>query len=179
MRVIYVTGVSCAGKTTVAQQLQAHCPASRHVVDIDGDGTPNAGHLEWLRWRAAELLHRATRSHEKPKAAIYDPADSVWVITGICWPHAVVDCNAWPAAEKAGLEVGFVMLDVRRRVIAERLTARDPERKGLKALVRYNRQLADVLRRQVAQQRRGLVLEVGHMTPAETAAEILQWSPTL
>ena len=179
MRVTYVTGVSGAGKTTVAKLLQEEIPAYRWVVDLDEDGTPNAAHLEWLRWRAAEELHRATERHGRPRAAVYDPADAHVVVAGICWPHAVVDCNAWQKARKAGIAVEFVMLDVPHKVIRARLAERNGDNgdpKHFRALLRYNRQLAEVLRHQTENQRNGTVVPAHEMT-AEDVAEYIRLHP--
>lgn len=162
-RVTFVTGVSGAGKTTVARLLAEHAGVT--VDDLDADGTPDAAHLDWLRWRAAQLLHDRTQ-------AMADQPRGHALICGISWPHAVVDCSAWPAAARIVDEIRFVMLDVPHKVIRRRLDARNGDNgdpKGYRALLRYNRQLSEILRRQVANQRYGEVLDVADRSPLEIA----------
>lgn len=177
MRITYVTGVSGAGKTTVAEQLyNGGTPAGYRVVDLDAAGRPNAAPVEWLRWSAAEQLHHATEGWPTPEGA---PHPTQLIVCGIVWPHAVVDCNAWAAARAAGVLVEFVMLDVPHKVIRARLTERNGDNgdpKHFRELLRYNRQLAQVLRHQVENQRNGTVVPAEGMTP-EAVAEYVRRSP--
>jgi len=147
-RLVYVTGVSCAGKTTTGRAMKQADP-SLWVTDIDTGGTPNAAHLDWLHWRAAEALHAATE-RDAP----------VSVVTGIVWPHAVIDSNAWPAAMKSPLMVDWVLLDPPWKLLRERLGERlaAKPRAERRDIIAYNRGLRRVLRRQVEQQRLGHVV---------------------
>jgi hypothetical protein len=169
VRVTYVTGVSGAGKTTMAAELLRRDLPGTRVFDLDEDGRPNVGHVEWLRWRAAEQLHEAT---EGWPTAPGEPDPAHLVVCGIVWPHAVVDSNAWPAARKAGVSVKFLMLDVPHRVIRERLAERNDHQtdKHFRRLLRYNRDLAAVLRHQVEQQRQGVVIAAKGLTVDEAAS---------
>jgi ABC-type cobalamin/Fe3+-siderophores transport system ATPase subunit len=172
VRVTFVTGVSGAGKTTLAETLRDRLAPLDGVIalEIDGPGTPDAGHLDWLRWRAAQLLYEAVTV-----PAEEGDADHV-VICGIVWPHAVIDSNAWPEAEAAKAAVRFLLLDMPHKVIKERLADRlSGKRAGeRREILRYNRSLADVLRRQVSQQRTGDILRADRMTPGEIAAYVLE-----
>jgi gluconate kinase len=168
-RVTFVTGVSGAGKSTVARLLTEHAGCT--VDDLDADGTPDAAHLDWLRWRAAQLLHDRTQAMVDTDGPIRDVPRHA-LICGISWPHAVIDCSAWPAAARIADEIRFVMLDVPHKVIRRRLAERNGDNgdpKGYRALLRYNRQLSEILRRQVANQRTGEVLDVADRTPLEIA----------
>jgi hypothetical protein len=157
VRVTFVTGVSCAGKTTVAHLLGGHERYTDllQVRDIDEDAPvrPQTAWLDWLRWRAAEHLHLATE-----RSAL--GAGGHTVITGISWPFRVVESPAWAPAMEAGVEVHFVMLDPPWKILKGRLaerTAGKPKAEA-KELRDYNRALRDVLRLQVQAVRNGHVL---------------------
>jgi adenylate kinase family enzyme len=167
VRVTFVTGVSGSGKSTLGRELAESNRSGLVTRDIDDGGTPNVGHLDWLHWRAAELLHEAVQPGEPGDADHY-------VITGITWPHAVIDSSAWPAALDAKADVRFVLLSIPPKVMKTRLTERLADRKASerREILRYNRQLAGVLRRQVEQQRTGDVLAAHRMTPGEIAAYV-------
>ena len=110
MRLTYVTGPTCSGKTTLHQHLVAL--GQDHVRELDdvsvgGCQPPTAAHTEWLRWRAQEFLTSATRrvTDEPERRGEHH------VVTGIVWPFHVLDSNAWDAASDAGVTVRFVLLD--------------------------------------------------------------------
>jgi hypothetical protein len=105
-RLLYVTGVSCAGKTDLGRALNEH--EGIHWVDLDehADNRPKTAWLDWLRWRAAELLHEADTKADNP---VTPP---LVVVTGIVWPFRVIESPAWPAAVKNDhLEINWLMLD--------------------------------------------------------------------
>lgn len=105
MRLTFVTGPSCSGKTTLHDRLVA--AGQDHVREIDkADPFPSAGHVEWLRWRALEYVTAATR-----RAADEQRRDEHHVVTGIVWPFEVLDSDACADAFDEGVEVRFVLLD--------------------------------------------------------------------
>jgi pantothenate kinase len=81
----------------------------------------------------------------------------------------------WPEAVDAAATVRFVMLDVDHQVIRERLreryAAKAKPKKAARALVRFNRELADVLRYQVTQQRNGIVVPDAHEFAVDVLAD--------
>lgn len=162
MTITFVTGVSCAGKTTLADHLTVDGTA--HVLEVDGKGTPDAGHLAWLQWRSEQLLY---------EAAQVDDGRPV-VVCGIVWPHKVIESNAWDELPR-GTRVRFVMLDLPDRVIRQRLRERlhGRPKADVTEHVRYNLRLARSLRRQVANQRYGEVLKADGLSSPEIAAAIL------
>lgn len=171
--ILFVTGPSCSGKSSLVNDLVDD--PTIVVEDIDSIGTPRAAPLEWLRWRGAELLFEWA-THK-------DPPEHV-VICGISWPHQIIDSNAWPVAQDAGLPVGFMMLDVTPKLMRQRLRERlsDRTKAEVSEYVRYNLELADKLRSQVRQQRRGVVVDVTKRTPTEVANLVrlsLEWLPSL
>lgn len=152
MRVTYVTGTSCAGKSTLGATLELLDGPDVVVVDVDAHAPcrPQTAWLDWLRWRAAELLHSATaHAHE----------GSDWlVVTGIVWPLSLIQSPAWRPAHRAGVDVEFVLLHPPWKLVHQRLAERTVERRELAELRRYNRDLRDSLYSQVTAVRQGWVL---------------------
>lgn len=158
MSVLFITGVSCAGKTTLGQAIMQHQEASWPdgggnvlVRDLDEDAParPSTAWLDWLRWRAAEEL----------EAGRQDP-DIVRVVTGIVWPLRVIESPAWAPAMADGLHVWFFLLDPRWKVLRRRLAKRaaDKPKAERAELIDYNRELRLSLRLQVQAVRYGVVL---------------------
>jgi hypothetical protein len=146
--ITFVTGVSCAGKTTFGESLIYERGLNCEVRDLDEEHPrPNTAWLDWLRWRAAEELHRAA------------DCDKPIVVTGIVWPVRLIESPAWRPTRKAGVRVQFVMLDPPWRVIRDRLNDRlaDKPKSERADLLRYNRELRPVLREQVLAVRGGHV----------------------
>ena len=106
MRLTYVTGPTCSGKTTLHERLVE----LRHPEAVELDnyalGLPAAAHVEWLRWRALEHLAAATSAAEGGATV-----GRHQVVTGIVWPFAVLGDPAMDAALDAGVDVRFVLLD--------------------------------------------------------------------
>lgn len=155
MRVTYVTGTSCAGKTTLGD---AFSDREREdyglmIYDLDRDAPcrPSTAWLSWLQWRAAELLHSAAEED--------GPYDcNRLVVTGIVWPLRVIESPAWRPAKKAGVAVDFALLHPPWRLVKERLVERGEAKRELKALRNYNRGLRSTLRDQVEAVRYGNVI---------------------
>ncbi len=158
MSVLFITGVSCAGKTmlgrAIAQKMlwaEGEAVGSVRVRDLDEDAParPSTAWLDWLRWRAAEELEAGRRQPEV-----------VRVVTGIVWPLRVIESPAWAPAMDDGLAVRFFMLDPRWRVLRRRLDERNAGKPAAEQaeLRRYNRELRDMLRLQVQAVRGGIVL---------------------
>jgi hypothetical protein len=168
-RLLYVTGVSCAGKTSLGQALREH--EGVHWVDLDehADNRPKTAWLDWLRWRAAELLREADAKAGR------DGTPPLVIVTGIVWPFRVIESPAWPDASKNHhLEVNWLMLDPAWKVLRERLrerTANKPKSER-RALLDYNRGLREPIRRQVLAVHGGWTLR-SNCTPDELACEVL------
>lgn len=169
MRVTFVTGVSAAGKTTLCRELNENPTALNTLaMDIDHAPKPDTNHLEWLHWRAAQMLYDLTTGADKQPPATH------YVICGITWPHSIVDSHAYTAAKRDGWDVRFLLLDLPDKVIRQRLNERlaTKTRADRAATIRYNLHLAPMLRTQVAQQRRGKVLPVRHLP----LASLVDWA---
>jgi ribose 1,5-bisphosphokinase PhnN len=174
MTITIITGVSGSGKTTLAEELRSlardeyvlwedemtrthasGAPRYEDVVhDLDEDGTPRAGAVAWLNWRAQEEVY---------SASVFGLQDAY--ITGIVWPHDLIQSGVLDDIDPE--YVRFFMLDVPHTVIKRRLQARcvDNERE----LTEHNRRLAVQLRRQMRYVRNGDIIRVKKQTPRQLA----------
>lgn len=154
-RIVYVTGVSCAGKTTLGQLLARRGNVIPADVDREAVVRPSAGHIEWLKWRNIEYLHRATTSFD----------GQVVVVTGICLPHWLIESAFWrPAMKVPKLEVDIIMLNPSWSIIKDRLAER-AEGEELRKLRKYNKSLRRKMEDQVLAYRRGEVIVSNTPTP--------------
>jgi len=158
-RIIFVTGVSTSGKTTLHDTLKLP------KMDVDDDGTPQAGALAWLAWRCEELLAEA---HE----VVSDHGKSAVVVTGIIWPHKVIE-STYMQELPDDIEVEFVLLQVAKKDLRNRLKTRLGGTKPVGPFVDYNWGLQKRLYQQVAYQRNGFILPPTY-TPEEVV-EFLNW----
>lgn len=159
-RLLFVTGVSCAGKTTLGHSLKRFPNEVGPVWDIDENAQerPRAAHLDWLRWRACELLLSAAECAEPDN-------DRLVVVTGIVWPFRVIESSAWDtAAKNPDLAVEWLMLDPPWKTLRRRLDDRtvDKPKSERAALRAYNRELRRGLRTQVTQVRDGYTYRESH-----------------
>lgn len=162
MRITYVTGCSCSGKTLLHDSLvKAGQP---NVFELDDPEVPPAADVEWLLWKAREALHAAVVAAEADKVEHH-------VVTGIVWPFWLISSNGWIEAKEADLDVRFVLLDrpwVSIKVaLADRLADWDPAERDEQ--IENNRRLQRALRYEVGELRGGLVVPDGHLDDAAGA----------
>jgi hypothetical protein len=173
--VTFVTGTSCAGKTHLKAELDERGYYELDAIDLDADAPcrPQTAWLDWLRWRAAELLRSATEHEGRD-----------WlVVTGIVWPLSLVDSPAWAPARRAGVEVEFFLLHPPWKLVHARLADRAPgSRRELAELRRYNRRLRNQLLEQTLAVRGGEVVRAADL---EDQLELLfdrtrwtEWRPS-
>lgn len=160
-RIVFVTGVSTSGKTTLGNAATEFA----EVIDVDEDGTPKAGALAWLSWRCEELLADATE-------LITSGFESAVVVTGIVWPHKVIE-STYLSEVPDDIGIDFVLLTISKKDLRDRLKARLNGTKPVGPFVDYNWSLQKRLRQQVANQRNGFILPSNY-TPAEVV-DFVQW----
>lgn len=158
-RTLIVTGASCAGKTSVAHELNKATSADRrgaYVYDIDDVAPPPIGRGSWLRCRLAELLCKEPGII----CGVVFPTDLIELLVELDQPTT----DSWPA---------IIMLDVAQPVLRARYLERGSDERG--AIL--NEYAAERLRYQVEAYRFGRVLGVGKAQPVEVANAILDmWS---
>lgn len=165
MAIIFVTGVSGAGKTTLYEALRKD-PELVDVEfhDIDEDGIPRAGTGAWRQFRVELLLHEA--------AVRGRDADRSTVICGVSKPHEVIESGAFPE----DIDVYFVLVDVSSAVLRKRLETRLAGRPAddVEFSVQWNRLLAPTLRRSVQAQRNGVIIEASKLSRTKVRGQVKQ-----
>jgi len=125
MRLTYVIGCSGAGKSTIHDQLNEGGQPGVEELDAHPSGMPSAAHVQWLEWRAAEVLAEVTELAQQTADPDTQSAENQHrVVTGIVWPFRLIMSNAWRPAQEAGVEVRFVLLDRPWDDVAATLSAR-------------------------------------------------------
>lgn len=153
--IIFVTGVSGAGKTTLYEGLRKD-PELAYVEfhEIDEDGIPAAGTGPWRQFRVELLLH---------EAVVRERRDGVsTVICGVTKPHEVIESGSYPV----DIPVHFVLVQVPHEAIRKRLEARlaSWSSEDVEGAVQRNRMLSSVMYRSVAAQRNGVIVEASRLS---------------
>lgn len=165
MSIIFVTGVSAAGKSTLYEGLRNDPElADVEFHDIDEDGIPPAGTGAWRQFRVELLLHEAVvRGREEGRST---------VVFGVSKPHEVIESGAFPE----DLDVYFVLVDVSTPVLRKRLEARLAGRPAddIEFSVQWNRLLGPTLRKSVQQQRNGIIVEASRLSRARVRGQVKQ-----
>lgn len=155
MSIIFITGVSTAGKTTAFEALRKDPDlVDVEFHDIDEDGIPAAGTGHWRIFRVELLLHEAAIRARQGKST---------VICGVTKPHEVIESGSMPD----DVPVHFILIDVSTANMRKRLQDRIGGRYSpdhVEWAIQYNRSLRDLLRRSVQAQRTGIILDPGRMS---------------
>jgi hypothetical protein len=165
MAIVFVTGVSTAGKTTTYEKLRKD-PELSHIAfhDIDEDGIPRAGTGAWRQFRVELLLHEAVQR-------FYSAERKSTVICGVTKPHEVIESGAFPDV----LPVHFILIDVTlaniRKRLAERIGSRYPA-DDVEYITQSNRLLSHTLRKSVSCQRNGVIFDPARMSRTKMCQEI-------
>jgi hypothetical protein len=110
--ILYITGISTAGKTTTYEALKSDPELSYlEFHDIEENGVPPAGSGSWRVFRVEELLFGATNRLKQGTST---------VICGITQPHEVIRSKFYDPT----LNVHFLLLDIPLNLFAQRLEAR-------------------------------------------------------
>jgi hypothetical protein len=163
--IIFVTGVSTAGKTTLYQALRKDPDLTPYIEfhDIDEDGVPRAGSVPWRHFRVELLLHEAVaRFRDEGKHT---------VICGVTKPHEAIESGSFPE----DIPVHFIMIEVSLLLLKRRMTARVGDRVSaddLEWLIQMNRGLSNVLRKSVQQQRNGVIVNPAGMSKVKVRQQV-------
>jgi hypothetical protein len=175
---LFVTGPSCSGKTTLGEAILRDIDlpwVTVHDLDADAPARPTTAWLDWLRWQAAEQLAEADRDATEGRYGLR-------VVTGIVWPFRVIESPAWASAvANPQLTVRWWLLHPPVKVLLGRLRERTAGKsRGERAeLVRYNRELRTGLRHQVDAVRGGTVHRTTDLTELTRRAQLAARALTL
>lgn len=98
--IVFITGVSTSGKTTLYESLQKDTDFKEVVFhDIDENGVPDVGRIDWRKFRVEELLYEAIGRQEAQGSST--------VICGITFPHEVIESRYY----KPEYNVHFIYLE--------------------------------------------------------------------
>jgi hypothetical protein len=161
--IIFITGVSAAGKTTLYQALRKD-PDVAHVEfhDIDEDGIPAAGSGAWRHFRVELLLHEA--------AVRFREHGTSTVICGVTKPHEAIGSGSYPA----DIPVYFVLIQVPVTAMRKRLEARLAGRSAddVEFSVQFNRLLAAELYRSVSALHNGIILDSARLSRKKVREQV-------
>jgi hypothetical protein len=156
MSIIFITGVSTAGKTTAYKTLRRDPDlAGIEFHDIDEDGIPAAGSGPWRHFRVELLLHEAvTRFKEEGTPT---------VICGLTKPHEAIESGSFPD----DIPVHFALVDIPMATIRKRLEARlggRVSKDSLEMAIQGNQNLSHLMRKSVQGQRNGLIVNPARLS---------------
>ena len=116
--ILFITGISTAGKTTIYEALKADANLS-HVEfhDIDEDGVPSVGRTPWRGFRVEELLYDAVTKLDEGKST---------VVCGITKPHEVIESRHLKHADR----IHFLLVDIPIDTFTQRLRPRIEQTKA-------------------------------------------------
>jgi hypothetical protein len=148
--IIFITGVSTAGKTTLYEALRKDPDlVDIEFHDIDEDGVPPAGSGSWRTFRIELLLHEAV--------ARFQLSGRPTVICGCTKPSEAIESGPFPE----DIPVHFILIDVPVATMRKRLGERIGGRVSADSLemsVQSNRILSHALRKSVSSLRNGYVV---------------------
>jgi predicted ABC-type ATPase len=160
--ILFITGASGTGKSTVYDNLKALNRTDLEVHDVDEDGVPEDRGYCWGKFRVEQLLYRAKEHVKQGKHSI---------ICGISFPHDVVDGRYYTSK----LNVHHVLLVCDKATIKARLKERllsQGKKKGWKSLAESNAGVQLRMKRQVLSQRHHLIINTAD-TDAGTVVKMI------
>ncbi len=165
--IVFLTGVSTAGKTTLYQALRKDPDlVDVEFHDIDEDGIPSAGSGPWRHFRVELLLHEAVVRQRQDNRST--------VICGVTKPHEAIESGSFPD----DIPVYFVLVDipvpVMRRRLEARLTSKGWAPDDMEWSVQYNRHLSHELRKSVQCQTNGMIIDANRLSRIKVR-ELVKW----
>ncbi|MBW4061668.1 hypothetical protein HJC99_03820 [Candidatus Saccharibacteria bacterium] len=114
--ILFITGTSAVGKTTLYESLRADTSLSTVAFhDIDENGVPEIGRGPWRVYRVEELLYEAVKRQTSGQTTI---------ICGITKPSEVLES---PYFEQKA-RINFMLVEASMELIRERFAARVSEK---------------------------------------------------
>jgi broad-specificity NMP kinase len=165
--ILFVTGVSAAGKTTVYEGLKEDRALKNiEVRDLDENGVPLVGLTPWRAFRVEELFYQAVNSYKKGKSTI---------ICGVTFPGEVIESKYY----QQKYNVHFLLLTLNYETFKTRIDERilDAEKTGevneslkkgnYRDLLSHTKRLINKFENIVANLRNGYVIDTSNMRKEE------------
>lgn len=156
--IIFITGISCSGKTYLFDSLQKRSKySSISFHDIDENGVPEVGRKHWRPYRVEELLHNAIREYKDGKSS---------VLCGISNPSEIFNFKYFTPS----INVHFLLLDIPMNTYQTRIEERlknSNEDIDHTELEIATKKLKQRLLNQVSSLRNGHVIKAGRMSKDE------------
>lgn len=116
--ILFITGTSASGKTTLYESLRTDPDLSTlEFHDIDEDGVPPVGRIEWRKYRVTQLLYDATKRLKQHSKST--------VICGISFPHEIIESPYYSPS----YNVHYVLVEPSEAQIRDRLIERSEAQK--------------------------------------------------
>lgn len=110
--ILFVTGISAAGKTTLYEILKRDDNLSGiEVHDIDENGTPLVGLTPWRAFRVEELLYNAVNDFNQGNSSI---------ICGVSFPNEIIESRYY----NQKYNIHFLLLEIPYDVFKQRIDSR-------------------------------------------------------
>lgn len=165
--VLFVTGVSASGKTTLYESLRADKTLGQLTFhDIDENGVPPVGRSSWRKFRVEELLCESVLALGQGQST---------VVCGIVKPHEVVESRYF----KPGYNVHFLLVNVPYALAETRIKGRvaaqpkagafdaDFNPDALQELLLATKELQRELKNTISQQKNGHTLNASNFSKQE------------
>lgn len=157
--IIFITGTSGAGKTTLRELLTAHLPPQHFVVyDVDQNGVPSNADQQW---RQSITNYWLTKAHEN---ALQNKST---IICGVTVPAEVLELS-----KCSKIPIYFGLIKIADTIIRQRLQQRNCNDQ----LIHDNLNWAHYLEKQVRDQPHHIIIENnGNLPPEKMIDVFIEW----
>jgi hypothetical protein len=172
--ILFITGTSASGKTTIYERLK-NDPQLQGIIfhDIDEHGVPQVGREVWRRYRVEELLYNAIGDIKEERSS---------VICGIANPHEIIESRYYQPA----YNIHFLLVETAFETIRKRLLQRIEAQtaKGVfdesfsesfkDELLTGNKEWKRILASAVANQKNGNIIDASELSIEDMYAQTRQ-----
>lgn len=168
VKILFITGVSGAGKSTVGEGLKLYFKDKEELVevhDLDEDGVPKFGVATWRSYKVEQLFGNAIEQLQKSITTI---------ICGTIFPYEIIQSELF----NLKIPVYFVLLDITPLHITRRLRAKCKRLKKSKKFtdkyVAANKRNLTVFKNQVMMQKNGYRIDTGKFSREKVLEKIVE-----
>ncbi len=156
--ILFITGVSTAGKTTVYEKLKRDKSLSNvDIRDIDEDGIPPIGLTPWRAFRIEQLFYEAANNFKQGTSTI---------VCGVSFPNEIISSKLY----NKKYNIHFLLLEIPYPVFKYRIDERIEvarkkgdsneifKKENYQGLLRHTKTLIKKMNDAIANQRNGHIL---------------------